>query len=557
MSAREAVTDAVTIDDLPVSAGDVVRVAEGARVVLGPAALTRIRESRAIVDAALASGAPVYGLNTGVGHSKDVRLPDEALRAMQQMILVTHSGGVGEPAPTEVVRAAMLVRVVGMARGGSGATADAARVLTEMLNAGVHPVVPLEGSVGAGDLGQMATIGLVVIGMGRAEYRGDVVAGGEALARAGIAPLELQPKDGLTLASANGISIGHGALVLRRAFELADVADVAAGLSLEALRGNPSITHPAVGRAKPYPGQIEACRNMRAALDGSFLFEPDGPRSIQDPLSLRVSPQVHGAYREAVDIARRAVETELNSMSDNPLVSVDEGAMIHNGNFHPMVLALAFDALRVAIAHVGQLSERRMAHLWTAFFEQLETVGTGAIANRLGLSLRYPAAAVYSELRQLAQPASLDTPVQDIGVEDHATGAPLSVRRTDDALAALESLLTIEMLIAHDVLTTSPDLPALGRRTGAALAVIRETGAIARRRAAGRGPPRHAVDAAVSDHDAAFSCRRGVTDADRAGRCRQTETVPVISAVTSGDFAQSPPVGVNVKCFALTFSPLR
>jgi histidine ammonia-lyase len=467
----------VVVDDESVRADDVVNVADGSEVVLGPGALARIRSSRAVVDAALASGRPVYGLNTGVGHSKDVRLPDDALRTMQRMLLMTHSGGVGDSAPTEVVRAAMFVRLVGMSRGGSGASPGAAAVLVDMLNAGVHPVVPIDGSVGAGDLGQMACIGLVAIGMGRAEFKGEVLAGGEALSRAGIRPFELQPKDGLTLMSANGISIGRGALVLRRAANAAAAADVVAALSLEALRGNPSITLPAVGIAKPYPGQIEACRSMRAALEGSFLLEPDAPRSIQDPLSLRVAPQVHGAYREAIDHARRAVEIELNSMSDNPLVSIEEGAMIHNGNFHPMVLAIGFDWLRVAIAHVGQLSDRRMAHLWNAFFENLEKVGPDAAAGSLGLSLRYPSAGIYAELRHLAGPVSLDVPVMDMGVEDHASGAPLTVKKTDEALDALESLLTIEMLMARDVLVSAPGTRALGARTGAMLAAVNGTAA--------------------------------------------------------------------------------
>jgi histidine ammonia-lyase len=313
--------------------------------------------------------------------------------------------------------------------------------------------------------------------MGRAEYQGQVMAGAAALASAGIEPLELQPKDGLTLASANGISIGRGALVLRRAALVAELADVAAALSLEALRGNPSISLPVVGAAKPYPGQIEACRSMRAALEGSFLLEAGAPRSIQDPLSLRVAPQVHGAYRDLISHARNAVETELNSMSDNPLVSLDEHVMVHNGNFHPIMLALAFDGLRVAIAHVGQLSDRRLAHLWNAFFHSTGQAGPLVVPRVLGLSLRYPAAAIYSELRLLAEPASLDTPVLDIGVEDHATAAPLSVKKTDEALEALESVLTIELLMAHDILLGLPELPVLGARTGTAFAAIEKEAA--------------------------------------------------------------------------------
>jgi histidine ammonia-lyase len=466
----------VTIGEPPLSLDDLLDVARGARVEVAPEALVRIRASRAVVDEVLASARAVYGLTTGVGHMKDVRVPDEELRSAQVMLLTTHAGGVGPFASTELVRAAMAVRINGMARGGSGATEAAAVVLTEMLNAGVHPVVPAEGSVGAGDLGQMASIGLVAIGRGRAEYHGKILPGSEALSRAGIAPLAPQPKDGLTLMSANGISIGRGALVVSRALELAEVADVAASLSMEASRGNPSVTLPAVGEAKPYPGQVESCRAMRVALTGSSLFDEGIPRSVQDPLAYRVAPQVHGAFRESIAWARRAVETELNSMSDNPLVDVQSGTMIHNGNFHPMVLALGLDGLRVAIAHVGVLSERRMSHLWDAFFENLARLERpptgGAVPELFGLSLRYPAAALSAELRQLAAPATLDVPPLDIGTEDHSTGAPLSARKTGEALELLAGICSVELLLARDVLVTTPEKRTLGIGTARALAAV-------------------------------------------------------------------------------------
>ena len=208
-----------------------------------------------------------------------------------------------------------------------------------------------------------------------------------------------------------------------------------------------------------------------------------GTRSVQDPLSFRVAPQVHGALREYLDLARRAVEVELNSASDNPLVSVPDQALISNGNFHPMVLAIAFDALRVALAHVGQLSERRMSHLWDTFFQLMAAAGPAPAEapplSLFGLALRYPAAAVFTELKQLAAPATLDAPPLDMGVEDHATSAPLSVRKTAVALGLLEELLTIELLLARDVLAVVADQPRMGEGTSHALKLISEAVAIA------------------------------------------------------------------------------
>jgi histidine ammonia-lyase len=475
--------DLVTVDEAPLTVEELLAVVQGARVALGPAARARIDASRKVVDHALATGERVYGVTTGVGHLKDTRVPDDELRHAQQLLVVTHAGGIGPALPSALVRAALLVRLNGIARGGSGASPPVAETLAAMLNAGVHPVVPRTGSVGAGDLPQMAAVAMVAIGMGSAEHAGEVLPGGEALRRAGIDPLVLQPKDGLALMSANGISVGHGALVVARAARAAGAADVAAALSLEATGGDPSFALPAVGRAKPFPGQVEACRSLRAALEGSYLLGPDAPASVQDPLSFRVAPQVHGALRELLAFARRAVEVELNSQSDNPLVSVEDQAMVHNGNFHPMVLALAFDGLRGAVAHVGQLSERRMSHLWNAFFQRVASlggpVGGGTLPELPGLTLRYPAAAAFAELRQLAAPATLDVPPLDLDVEDHATAAPLSVRKADEALGLLEDVLAVELLLARDVLATMPERPPLGAGTGAALGLVEEATAAA------------------------------------------------------------------------------
>jgi histidine ammonia-lyase len=380
----------------------------------------------------------------------------------------------------------MAVRLNGIARGGSGASPAVADVLVAMLNAGVHPVVPSTASIGAGDLGQMAGIALVAVGEGRAGLAGTVLPGGDALRRAGIAPLVLSGRDGLALVAANGVSVGQAAMVVARAERAAGAADVAAAVSMEATSANPSVVHPAVARAKGVPGQARAADHLRALLWGSALLEPGATRSVQDAISFRVVPQVHGAFREQTEAARRAVTTELNAAADNPLVSLPDELLLSNGNFHPMLLALTFDALRVAVAHVGQLSERRMAHLWASFFQN---VGGGRPGPAYGLQLRYPAAALYTQLRHLAAPATLDTPPQDLGVEDHATAAPLTVRLTELSLGLLEDLLAVELLLAHDVLAGAPTRPSLGVGTSAALHTVEE--AI---EAAGRAPGAAADD---------------------------------------------------------------
>jgi histidine ammonia-lyase len=356
----------VTITEEPLALENLLAIVDGARVELAEGVRAAITASRAVVDHALASNDAVYGLTTQVGSGKDIRLSEEEIRGEQTFLVMSHSGGVGQPLPTQQVRAALAVRLNGIARGRSGASLAAAEVLTAMLNAGVHPIVPEISSVGAADLGPMAGMAQVTIGEGRAEYHGDLLSGGEALGRAGITPLTLSGKDGLALISANGVSIGHAALVVARAEQAAAAADLAAALSMEATAANPSIIHPSVARAKPIPGQAAAADHLRGLLAGSALLQPNASHSVQDALSFRVIPQVHGALREYIAAARNAVTVELNASDDNPLASAADQAMISNGNFHPMVLAISCDALRIAVAQVGQLSERRLSHLWDA-----------------------------------------------------------------------------------------------------------------------------------------------------------------------------------------------
>ena len=467
----------ITITGAPLSIPELLAVVDGTTLELSEEARVKIEASHAVIEAALAGREPVYGLTTQVGHGKDELLTEEQLGRQQRWLVMTHSGGLGAPLPTSVVRAALAARVNGIARGGSGASLAAAEVLVSMVNAGVHPLVPETSSVGAGDIGQLAGMAQVAIGVGRAEYQGEALPGGEALARAGIAPLELGAKDGLALISANAVSIGHGALVVDRATRVAEIAGISAAVSMEATGSNLSILEPAVAEAKPFPGQIAAASHLREVLSGSYLHDPDTARSVQDALSFRVVPQVHGALRELIAFCHRAVEIELNSASDNPLVSAAERTVLSNGNFQPVVLAVAFDALRVAIAHVGQLSERRLSHLWDAIFRRMaatEPLSESEPQVLFGLQLRYPAAAVFSELKQLAAPATLDTPPLDMSVEDHGTAAPLSVRNTERALELLEDLLAVERILAHDLISMLPSMPVLGAGTSAALREVED-----------------------------------------------------------------------------------
>jgi histidine ammonia-lyase len=438
---------------------ELLDVAGDARIDLHPDAVDVIRDSRSVVESVLASGRAAYGLNLGLGHMKNTRLPDDQLRALQEAMIDGHAGAIGPPLPAPIVRAAMAARVNGIARGGAGASLACAETYVAMLNARVHPVVPSFGSVGASDLAQMAAIARVAIGRGEAELGGETMPAGEALHRAGIPVLVPEPKDGLALMSANGISVGHGALVVARAMRILEVADVVGAFSLEAMSGNSSPFDAEVAAAKGVRGQELVSEHMRALLRESGIYREDPGRSIQDPLSFRVVPQVHGALWEFAELARRAVETELNAMTDNPLVSRRERRLISNGNFHPMLVALAFDALRPALAHAGQLSDRRMNHLWSATFASYEGKPAdpnrsvwGSSGDRRGTSLRYAAAAASAAMRQLAGPATLDVVPLDLEIEDHATAAPLSVQRTDEALERLEQILAVELLLARDVL---------------------------------------------------------------------------------------------------------
>jgi histidine ammonia-lyase len=460
-------------DDLTIE--DVVRVARrGAFVEVSRAALERVRRARDVVDSVLERGDTVYGMNTGVGSLSRYRIPLENLEQFSSRLVSRHTTHQGAEVPREVVRAMMVTRANGMAKGGVGVRAELIQAFADALNAGVHPVVRLGGSVGQADLAEMAEIGQVLIGRGEAEFRGRRMPGAEALAAAGLAPFRLKAKEGLALISANGVTVGHGSLVLADVAELLDVFDITAALSLEGYGANLSIVHPEVARLRPHPGQSRAAERLRELLAGSYLQNIDAARNLQDPLSFRCVPQTHGACYDAHAYARGTMEVELNSASDNPLVLIEDQSIISNGNFDVVALAIAFDLLRVALAQPVHLAnERIQKHLWSQF----SGLPTGLAAQDGDEGLRplgYASASLAAEARVLANPVSLDYRGQIAeGMEDHASMAPLGVRKTEELIGLSRRMAALELTVATRAIELRGG-PTLGAGTGAAYALARE-----------------------------------------------------------------------------------
>lgn len=469
----------VRISSDPMTLEEVLAVADGSTVELSDEAVGVITRSRAVVDASIDRGEAIYGVTTGVGHARDDLLPADALEALQPFLVEMHLGGLGDPLPSEVVRAGMVARLNGFARGGAGVSLAVAESIEAMLNSHIHPVIPTTGSVGSGDLGQLAFLGRALLGRGEVEWNGRVVEATVALGGSGIPVPSLQPKDALGVISSNALTIGHGVLLWRAISRLLSLADLVAATSMEAIGANPSFFDPVVSRARGSKGQIETSSSLRRALAGSSRVDA-AVASVQDPLSFRVVPQVHGACRDVLATAGTHLDDELNAASDNPLVDLSSERVLSNGNFHAMNVALSAESLRVSLCHVGLLAERRMGHLWDAAVSSLGDMSPAEGDSPpeeppplfAGLALRYPAAVRYTRLRQLAQPVTLDVPPLDLSVEDHATNASEALWITRRSVGIVTELLTIEALIAFARLSTAPAKGPLGEGTGNLVDVI-------------------------------------------------------------------------------------
>ncbi|WP_375400240.1 histidine ammonia-lyase [uncultured Amnibacterium sp.] len=477
-------TAIVPLGTRPLTTADVAAVADGAPIAVSSSVLHAVEAGHgALLDLA-ATGTPIYGLTTGVGDRVgDPIGPADAARR-QLVLLASHASGVGEPWEPRVVRAITVAVAQALAHERSGVRATLVARLVSMLNAGVVPCAPRGGSVGY--LIATAHIGLVAFGRGRARFGGELLSGAEAMRRAGIPTDGPGPREGLALISGVHEISGLGALAVTSVDRVLRSADVAAAMSLEALRGTSSGSDARAQAVRPHPGQAATADRLRALVDGSGILAASRERRLQDALSLRAVPQVHGAARDMLAYATRVIETDLNSVTDNPAFVDDGGGLIAlpNANGHGAPGALALDALAIAVSQFTSMSQARTDRLTTARLSGLPPFLVDAGGDDPGLMIpAYAAAALSGEVRHLASPASVHSVSTSAGQEDHisqgVTAADQAVRAAD--LAA--GVIAIELLCAAQGLEFATEQP--GRGTAAARALIRS---VVPAYAAGREP---------------------------------------------------------------------
>ncbi|HET7043927.1 MAG TPA: histidine ammonia-lyase [Gaiellaceae bacterium] len=444
---RALTGDSLTIEDVWAVA------VEGAAASLSDEARGRMRAARELVErAAHGSEEHTYGVNTGFGRFVSMAIPEELTEELQVRLLRSHACGVGEPYPDEVVRAAMLLRANALAKGYSGARIETVELLLALLNGGVLPVVPARGSVGAsGDLAPLAHLALPLIGEGEAFLGGERLPSADALARVGLEPVRLQAKEGLSLINGTQFMAATAALLLVRARRLTRVADAACALSLEALQGSRDSFLPQIQALRPLTGQRDSAANVLRLLEGSAINESHRwCDKVQDAYSLRCAPQVHGACRDLLDYAERTVAVELNAATDNPLVLVEDGFLVSNGNFHGQPLAFALDALAMAVAELASISERRVERLVNPnLSDGLPAFLTADGGLNSGFMIaQYVAASLVSENKVLAHPASVDSIPTSAGQEDHVSMGNAAGLKAWQVVANVEHALAIELLAA-------------------------------------------------------------------------------------------------------------
>ena len=434
---------------------DVAR--HGRRVGLAAEARHRMESSRSVIERVLAEGRTVYGVTTGFGDLADVRIDPAQTAELQRNLVRSHAAGVGIPLPTEVVRSMLVLRTNALAVGLSGVRVGVAELLCGMLNAGIHPIIPSRGSVGAsGDLAPLAHLALVAIGEGEAEVRGTTMPGATALRDLGLEPLSLEAKEGLALLNGTQLMSGIGALAVSDARRLAETADVIGAMSLEAMEGTGAAFAEALIAARPHPGQAASARHLRALLADSEIgaAHRDSPHRVQDAYSLRCMPQVHGAVRDVIDQLERVVSIEINAATDNPLVfpptpERPDGEVISGGNFHGEPLALALDYAKAAMTELASISERRTARLTDGHHSGLPQFLSEHPGVESGLMIvQYTAAALVNELQTLAHPSSIDTIPTSADQEDHVSMGATSALHLLEVIERGSTVLAIEGLCA-------------------------------------------------------------------------------------------------------------
>ncbi len=447
----------------------------GAQVCASLEAMEDVKKSRALVEELVAGGRPMYGINTGFGRFSEVAIPEEDINLLQIKLILADAAGVGAPLPTDVVRGMLVMRANSLLNGFSGVRPVVINTILDMLNRGVHPVVPEKGSVGSsGDLCPLAHMVLPMIGLGEAEYNGVVMEGAEAMAKAKIPLIELKAKEGLALINGTQCMTSVAAHALADAITLKKTADIVGALTVESLRGIKNAYDPRIQDVRRHSGQREAAENMLRLLEGSEYVTTQGKLRMQDSYSLRCIPQIHGASRLAIDYVASVVENEINAVTDNPIVLVDTGDVFSGGNFHGQPVAIVADTLGIALSELGNISERRIAklidpalnHGLPAFLVKHGGINCGFMIPQ------YAAAALVSENKVLAHPASVDSIPTSAGQEDHVSMGTIGARKAAQILENVRMVLGIELMCAAQALDLQ-EKRKLGAGTEAAYKVIR------------------------------------------------------------------------------------
>ncbi len=463
------------INGAGVKVSDIARVArQHAPVAISPEALQRVERSRMMLEKLIAEDAVVYGITTGFGRFSDVKISREDAIALQKNLIASHAAALGDPLPEETVRAALLLRLNALARGCSGVRPLLVEHLAEVLNRGVVPVIPEQGSLGAsGDLAPLSHLALVLTGEGEAYYAGERMSGAEALAAAGLEPVTLVEKEGLALINGTQVMTAIGSLAYHDAVNLFKAALVTAALTLEAQLGVPDAFDPLIGEVRPYSGHRYTADAVLRLLEGSSLIGSDRHK-VQDAYSLRCIPQVHGAAWNALDYVNGILEVEINSVNDNPLLFPDHDRVLSGGNFHGQPVAQAMDFMAIAVAELGSIAERRIERLVNPSLSGLPPflVREGGLNSGLMIA-QYTAASLVSENKGLCHPASIDSIPSSANQEDHVSMGTTAARKARRVVDNTARVIGIELLVAAQAADFRGS-EGLGRGTAAAYRLLRE-----------------------------------------------------------------------------------
>lgn len=453
---------------------DIVNVARNNfQVEISEEAIKRVEKSRGIVDKIVEEDRVVYGITTGFGKFSDVSISGEDCKTLQRNLIISHACGFGDSLDTDMVRAIILLRANALSKGYSGIRLSTIQTLVAMLNKGVHPIIPEKGSLGAsGDLAPLSHMVLPMIGEGEAEYKGKIISGREAMNEAGIEVVQLIAKEGLALINGTQVMTAIGVLALWDGINLIKNGDIAAALTVEALRGIRDAFDLRTHNIRPHEGQIETAKNILALVDGSSLVTYQGEIRVQDAYTLRCIPQIHGASKDALNYTKHKVEIEINSVTDNPIVT-EEGDVISGGNFHGQPMALTFDFLGIAMSEIANVSERRLERLINYQLNDLPAflVKHGGLNSGFMIT-QYAAAALVSENKVLAHPASVDSIPSSANQEDHVSMGTIAARKARDIIRNAERVVATEILAACQAIDFREEY-TLGKGTKVAYEAVR------------------------------------------------------------------------------------